>query len=265
MSNFESYKLNDRGKLMKTFNCDIFWVSAINETNFLNVLMETVISDAGKRGNHVRFGGTIRPKTTPAKPKKDYVNIYFVEDAFLRWTCCLVEMRPSKTTEPVMIWYDPSDQLGRCTPRFDRNRKDQVIRQFEPMQVIDLKTPERVQQFCTNHPAQDIFSLSWSVMFSSVYINDAFNDFAKIDFVRWQTQPLKMWIRCIIARLPPNWIDILDEPKFKRFFSHCRRVVGNGYDAVVERLPKIHKFEGKKPCIYSVITYYLQLPKPYRT
>ena len=260
MSKFDRYKLNDRGKLLQTFNCDIFWISLMNDRKFVDVLMKTVIDDAGSKGRHVRFAGIIRPNDHPKTPKKGYVNIYLIEDKFMHWSCCIVENRERRSKKPIMIWYDPSDELSPCVPRFDRYRKDEVIKQFDGnMNVLDLKTPTRTQQFCSKHPAKDIFSSTWCIMFASVYINNAFNLYTRIDFVRWQTQPLKQWVRCITSRLPPQWLSKLKNPQYKNFFSHCRRVIGDKHDAIVERLPLIEKANGTQPCIYSVLIHYLNV------
>jgi hypothetical protein len=259
--------LNDRGKLLKTFNCDIFWVALMNDPQFLKVLMKTVISDAGSNGRYVRYAGILRVGSKPAVPKKGYANIYFVDDGSLNWNCCIVEYRRKKSSNPVIIWYDPSDEMRPCMKRFDQAAKDSVILQLQKVvnaTVLDLKTPSRAQQFCSRHPAQDIFSLTWCAMFSAMYINNAFNAYAKIDFVRWQTQPLKMWTRCITSRLPQDWMNKLRNPQYRQFFSHCRRVIGDTNQAVVEKLPDIERIKGKRaPCVYSVLTHYLSLPSLY--
>jgi hypothetical protein len=250
--------MNDRGKLLRTFNCDILWVSLMNDKEFVKVLMATVLKDAKSKARHVKFCGLLKTNEDPKPFKKGYANIYLVEDDFLHWSCCIIEDRRVRVKNPVMIWYDPSDELSPCVPKFDHHCKDRVINKFEKMMVLDLKTPLRSQQFCSKHPARDIFSSTWCAMFASVYINNAFDLYARIDFVRWQTQPLKMWVRCLITRLPSGWQAKLKNHKYKQFFSHCRRVIGDKHDAIVERLPSIHREStGKFPCVYSILLYYL--------
>lgn len=256
MSNFREFRLNDRDKLLRTFNCDIRWVSLMRDKDFVKMFMQTVIKDASSKGSNVNFSGVIRPNQHPKTPKKGFANIYLIEDKQLKWCCCIVENRKKYSKNPIMIWYDPSDELSKCEPRFDKNRKNQIISEFEEMDVLDLKTPHRVQQFCfLKHPAADIFSSTWSVMFSSVYINNAFDLYTRIDFIRWQTQPLKQWLKCIITRFPAQWKSKL-ENDYNDVFNHCRRVSGDSHDAVVEPLLPI-KGSGSHPCIYSILVHYL--------
>lgn len=205
------------------------------------------------------------------RPDNSKCNIYFVGDVSgsgeflsIHWNCFIIDFRQGKK----FIWYDPSDELfeGGFSYNFNPIKKMHIANTLK-MPILDLKTMFRAQQFCASHPAQDVFCQTWVFMFASAYINNLFDWFAKINYIKWQNHPLKMWIRCITSRLPKgknSWFNELKK-NYKQFFLYCRRNVPiaiNRNNVIVEKLPKIIKMPpGKKkvPCIYSVIKHYIEL------
>jgi hypothetical protein len=303
------------------FDCDIDWVTLMNDRAFMASLMRTMLKEAGSDGNNMRFGGACiigrkrddltllkSPLTLDLvsstmklyKPRKrthqsvyntysqfldanppriEKANIYFAGDAHgsgehisIHWICYIIDLRPPTR----LIWYDPSVESGEQGDayNFSPKKKRRILKTvgkklpiniFKTMDLQEWKTRDRAQQWCATSPSQDVFCQTWVLMFASVFINGAWEGYKRINFVKWQNQPLKMWARCITSRMPKTWHPMLQNQSYVTFFTKCRRYIP-GTGPTLETLPPIVAKPHAAPivpCILSIITHYLGLDSLY--
>lgn len=235
---------------------------------------------AKKRSNQHTFS-SLHDFFKARSPQEKKCNVYFFGDAYstggssefvaIHWNCCIVDARNNRH---FTVWYDPSEALEHVEEayNFEKIKKNNILRVLAHSKypIITFKTPQRAQQACAEHPGQDVFCQTWVLLFASVYINDACAGFARIDFAHWQTQPLKMWAKCLATRMPKSWQPTLNDPMYGGFFGNCRRIFNSedGPITRLETLPEMRSMESVGsselvPCVYSVITHYLGLEKLY--
>jgi len=212
-------------------------------------------------------------------PRKNKLNIYFVGDAYgkeeyvsIHWNCFLLEDRKNVVKSPKLLIYDPSMSKEYETQvyNFNKEKRDIIVDNFDiknknKLEVLNIYTKYPSQNVCQDHCAMDVFCQSWIHMFVSAYVNDAFDGFALIDFTAYHSQPLKMWLKCITTRLPKDWTKTLEDKKYEYFLTKCRIPIDDKTGGVASLPPIIDKRSKKVivPCIYSVITHYLDLGKLY--
>lgn len=235
---------------MNHSSCNEKWVQLMHDKSFIKELSKAIINETP---NPQDFRISIYSPNFTIVP--NICNIYVVYGN--PSVCFILDLRYNK-----LICYDPTDELSNVNhslPVFDRHRKSRIVstilrRVRDTIEVVDLRTISRAQQL-----KNDIFSQTWVFMFISAYINDVFNGFAILNFVRWQTNPLKLWINCIISKLPPSLYS-QTYAKHKDFLTRCRRFSCK-HGRMLESLPSIVKIGGKSrvSCIYSIIIHYAKI------
>lgn len=236
------------------YNCDKKWFELMHDRSFVKHLSDTIINETP---NPQDFKISIFSPNFTIVP--NICNIYVVPSTLSSPSVCFIlDLRYNK-----LICYDPTDELSdvdHSLPLFDKHRKSHIVNTIlgrlrgDLPEIVDLRTISRAQQL-----KNDIFSQSWVFMFISAYINDVFNGFAILNFVRWQTNPLKLWINCIISKLPPSLYS-QTYAKHKDFLTRCRRFSCK-HGRMLESLPSIVKIGGKSrvSCIYSIIIHYAKI------
>ena len=200
----------------------------------------------------------------------------------VHWNCYILD-----TVEKKLVVYDPSDQEDKKSEdvyvyNFNPHKKQAIqqaicdhwnitlkspvnARSRKPLKtkkeqytLVQVYTKERAQQVCEfGHPSIDFFCQTWVLLFASAYINGVFDYYKQIPFEIVQNFPLKMWANCVISRLE-EWKETLSLPEYRLFQSYCR-MERDGV-GICYKLPKIIKQPcSNKPCIVSVITYFLKL------
>jgi hypothetical protein len=94
------------------------------------------------------------------------------------------------------------------------------------------------------------------------------NDYLeKINFLKFQNQPLKMWINCVLSTEEMSgWKHTLEDPKYSLwlFRKYCRSVKDGREDCApkvvelpqIEEEPERAKGKSKVPCVVSMIKNY---------
>ena len=214
------------------------------------------------------------------KPLPNKCNIYLAADLYgsgqyisTHWNSFILDLRDPDYK--YLVKYDPSEdmEVDEEVYNFDQKKRNNIIKVMEDYtndDTITLRTNQRAQQFCAEHAVQDVFCQSWVVLFASVYINNCFEDYSKINFIKWQTQPIKLWLTCMATKMPKSWQPTLQTVLYYNFFTYCRRYKNESRCSIVEKVPTIidkRKGRGKSnkhvPCVYSLLTHYLGLKKLY--
>ncbi len=205
-------------------------------------------------------------------PAKDKCTIYFIgqphtdpdvrESLDVHWNCFIVDQIENK-----IYWYDPSESVNRGVGyNFDEPLKKytvNVLKMINPrFKTYTVLTLERAQQICNpKNPAADIFCQSWVIFFASAWVNNCFENLIFFPFQKIQNFPLKLWLKCIISRNRP-WKATFARPEFKLFQTSCR-IYNNDCIKLINIPPLIKQKCKEKPCIYSVLTFILNLPDCY--
>jgi hypothetical protein len=196
----------------------------------------------------------------PPNPNKS--TIYFVGDGHghsnaidIHWNVFI-----ASADKKELIWYDPSMEQRNFGGgyNFDVNKIVTVKTAFGNPEIKFVVPPHRAQQFCDDtHSAADVFCQSWVVFFVSAFLYDpTLKTFFALDTLKYQTQPLKMWLLCVLSQMP-EWTNTLKRPEFKEFKTYCRTYDCRSLKTDAVKLPKIIPQESRKrkkplPCIHSV-------------
>lgn len=171
------------------------------------------------------------------RPLPDKINIYVVGDCHqinVEWNVYIIKLMP----DPRVVWYDPS--FGN----FDVGKKKVILneigRMYPSYRAAEYKTREYPQYYYDDY---DMFSMIWSMMFISAYVNNVLEAYNTIEFNRFGMSLSKLWLKCMKIKF-----DIKIDSKFLEYVR-----TGFGLNDI-KAIPPVTG-ESKYPSIYSIIMY----------
>ncbi len=190
-------------------------------------------------------------------PEEKMQNIYYIADAHgeeeeVHWNCVIVD-----GIKKQIVIYDPSTQGGYDFSNVKRRVFLSSCIEMTGFPAFTIVFDLVQQKFCDpyKYPGADIFCQSWVMIFSSMYILDLLDGFAKIDYIALQSLPLKMWLICLFRK----YNKILGVRNYglnvDAFFKYAilDRTVKKNKDYDVVMVPKVINCGKKKPVAFSVI------------
>lgn len=193
------------------------------------------------------------------KPSKKNITFYYIADAhgngsdvLIHWNCIVIDSKIKS-----ILLYDPSNSGYN----FNITKLDSTFKALKvycpdfDTKIIKFDIPQQI--ICnSSYPGVDVFCQSWVMLFSAVYISGYMDDFAKIDFEKYQTMPLKLWLICMFERYNKKLqLELFEGVETENFFKyvilHVEKDEESSY--VLANIPKIIDYGKKKPIIYSVI------------
>ena len=194
-------------------------------------------------------------------PEEKGITFYYIADSTgngkdieIHWNCLIVNAIMNK-----IELYDPSASGYNFEHEKLKYTIDAVINvspYFSSFDIITLNFSTPQQTVCNSeYPGVDIFCQSWVMFFSAIYIADKIEEFATIDFSKWQTIPLKMWMICMLTRYDDKLqvrnygIDI------DNFFNYSilHTYKGDVPTYILAKLPEIIDCGKNQPVVYSII------------
>ena len=214
---------------------------------------------------------------------KNKVNIYlfgYAHDEQLdnksllevHWNCFIYDYSKNK-----VFIFDPAisiqDKVGYDFPQMLRKIISICITMKKKPNIQLLKTLQPPQTYCSiDYEAMDIFCHSWTIMFVSVYINNAWDMFRRLNFERIQNKILRLWINCLLLT-EKNWYKYFQKEKLKSIQQPIQKMLKyclyqqDEYTAKVVKLPTVKICGSKQNPILSVLYYFRNdviLPKKKR-
>lgn len=185
-------------------------------------------------------------------PEKDKMSIYYVADAHgeeeeVHWNCVI-----SDDINKRIVLYDPSTQGGYDFAEIKRTTFIQTLEKMTGLPAYRIVFDVVQQIFCDpKYPGADIFCQSWVMLFSSMYILDLLDGFAKIDYIKLQSLPLKMWLICIFNKYDKILQIKSYQVEVEAFYKYA--IIDKKKNFEIVLLPEVINCGKKQPVAFSVI------------
>jgi len=179
-----------------------------------------------KFGTYQSIFRNLNEFTNTRRPSPGKIGIYLIGElhdnqGFIHWNIFFLDVEQNKLT-----YFDPATS-EESEAQYDFHSTQEIVESFRDtynnknLKLYQYTTIQRPQYICMSGlMGVDRFCQTWVLMFLDVFCNNKIGEFARLNFMKYQTQIIKTWVICTFNRFN---IPLLPEEgsNIRKDFKYC--------------------------------------------